>query len=709
MFFIELVIVVVQVAQGNHTLALVLVDFHIQAVFRNARYGAVELLSDAVLHELYLLVLDAGAFSLCSGLLHGAGVFAQFLELTFHHASATLGIAVEQSVHHQVGIAADGTGEVGVVVECQSVMTDVLGAVLGLHHGSEGNHFHQVAGFCFLGIVQHLVQALCHHRIRARWLQFQSETDNELGQVDEFVLVGLVVDTIHEHLAGIVFCLWSFAVFATFAYALGHGAVGQQHELLDQFIGILGHLEIHAQGLAVLVDVEARFLTVEIHGALGKSATAHSFGHTVQGDEFLGKVFCRLVFGSLWVNVVAGVLVILGTGLAMCLQHLLHFLVDESTVAAGYRLCQVPVFHHSLLVHEENDAIGQFVLVGPERADVVAQTFGQHRNGAVHQIDAGASLLGFLVDDAAFGDVVRHVGNVHTHLPQLCADFADGDGIVEVLRVARVYSKGHRVAHVLAPAYFLFWNLVADAVRGILHLLGIGIGQSELGQDGVHLRLVLARLSQHLHHFADGVLGVGRPFLNLHDYLVALLGALHVSAWNQNVVGQRAVLSNQIGQVAMNLQAAHELFVGTFQDLGHLSLAHMVAATCHHGHTHTVAIHGMHRVTFGHQYGLSALVGLEGVLAVGLALEHALHHLALLLQAVVVLGFLGQVVVGEHLLQHIHAQHLGRMGVQAQQPEDFLQFVSLRGMPLKQAHHPLYHLFLRDAFGTFFLAFAHST
>ena len=50
-----------------------------------------------------------------------------------------LKIKFQQAVHHQVGVAADGGGEVGVVGEGEAVVADVLGAVVGLGHGADGD------------------------------------------------------------------------------------------------------------------------------------------------------------------------------------------------------------------------------------------------------------------------------------------------------------------------------------------------------------------------------------------------------------------------------------------------------------------------------------------------------------------------------------------------------------------------------------------
>ena len=159
----------------------------------------------------------------------------------------------------------------------------------------------------------------------------------------------------------------------------------------------------------------------------------------------------------------------------------------------------------------------------------------------------------------------------------------------------------------------------------------------------------------------------------------------------------------------MHIQSSHEGLVGAFQYLRHLSLAHVVATTSHHGHTYAVAVHSVHSIAFCHQYGLTSLVGQECVLAVGFASKHSFHHLTLLLQSVAVFGLLGYVVVGQHGFQDVVAQHLGRMSIQSQQSEHLFQFIALCGMSLEQSHHLLHHLLLRDALGTLVLSLTHNT
>ena len=141
---VKFVIIIVQVTQGYHAFALVFVDFHVDAIFRDAGDGAVVLLTQVVLQVFDLLVLDARALGLGSQLLHLAGMVAEVLVLRLHGAASALGIAGQKAVDHHVGIAADGRGEVGVEVESQAIVTDVDGAVLGFHHGAQSDGFHHV-------------------------------------------------------------------------------------------------------------------------------------------------------------------------------------------------------------------------------------------------------------------------------------------------------------------------------------------------------------------------------------------------------------------------------------------------------------------------------------------------------------------------------------------------------------------------------------
>ena len=103
---------------------------------------------------------------------------------------------------------------------------------------------------------------------------------------------------------------------------------------------------------------------------------------------------------------------------------------------------------------------GQPVDIGVEAADAVRERLGQHGDGPVGQIDAGAALVGLLVEERAFLHVVRHVGDMHPEaVPGL--DLLDGDGVVEVARFFAVDGDRRQVPQVV-PAL----------AHGSGHLLG---------------------------------------------------------------------------------------------------------------------------------------------------------------------------------------------------------------------------------------------
>ena len=118
------------------------------------------------------------------------------------------------------------------------------------------------------------------------------------------------------------------------SYTLGHGAVGQQHELLDELGGIVRLLEVGTRGLSRLVDVEVQFLAVELHGTVLEAPLAQGLRHLVEHDELGGVVANQS----------------LTPGPSILLQYLLHLLVGVAAVAAYDGMCDVELLDVGLLV-----------------------------------------------------------------------------------------------------------------------------------------------------------------------------------------------------------------------------------------------------------------------------------------------------------------------------------------------------------------------
>ena len=256
------------------------------------------------------------------------------------------------------------------------------------------------------------------------------------------------------------------------------------------------------------------------------------------------------------------------------------------------------------------------------------------------------------------------VGNVDAHFPKPLLYLAYAEGVVEVLGVGGVDGEGEDVAHVESATDFLLGDARRELLGGLLHECRIGVGQSVLCQDGVHLGGVLAGLAEDVHDLANGILGFVGPLHDAHHGFVARLALLEVLFGDEDVVGQGAVLGEEVGVALLHLEGSDEGLVAALENFGDGSLADVVLASGQERDLHGVAVHGMEAVALSHQDGFAAILGLEGVLAVCFAVEDAAHHLLRHVQRVAEARLLLDEIVHEEVLQHIHQQHLGRVGVQ---------------------------------------------
>ena len=127
---IKLVVVIVEIVHGHHALTVVLVNLTIDALRLDATDVRRIDIADLVGHELHHLVLDGVALGIGGYLLHVAGVLAQLLVMVLVGTAPSLLVTGEQPVDHRVGIAADGAGEMGIVVEGQTIVADIVNTVL---------------------------------------------------------------------------------------------------------------------------------------------------------------------------------------------------------------------------------------------------------------------------------------------------------------------------------------------------------------------------------------------------------------------------------------------------------------------------------------------------------------------------------------------------------------------------------------------------
>ena len=350
--FVEFIVVVFQIADRYQPFAFVFVDLDIQAPFGYTRNDTVVLLSEPFAHVFHLFVFDRCAFGIGGKLLHFRRVLALLFEFFQIDAFAVLEeVFLQQAVYHHIGVTSDRRGEVGIVVECQPVVSYVLGRIYGFRHRAQGDGLDQVLFRFVFYLTQKRVDAFRQFRVLAGRFQFVAEPGDKFRQRVEFVGIGLFVYAVHER--------FRFPAFY-FSDGLGYRAVGEQHELFDQFVRLFRNLEVNTERTAGFVDFEFYLVAVEVDGAAGKPVCTQLLGEVVQFQNlFLVVAFARFYD---------------------CLGIFVGIPAVRPDDCAGDTRAE----NFGFVVHFEDARERQFIFVGAQGADEVTEPFGKHRHYAVY-------------------------------------------------------------------------------------------------------------------------------------------------------------------------------------------------------------------------------------------------------------------------------------------------------------------------------------
>ena len=124
---------------------------------------------------------------------------------------------------------------------------------------------------------------------------------------------------------------------------------------------------------------------------------------------------------------------------------------------------------------------------------------------------------------------------MYADLPYAVARLADRQRVVEVLGIGRVDRECGHAAEVAARGALLVRYLAAHGLGRRRYLLVETVRQIVLGQNGVHLSVVIARRTQYIDDLALGQARALVPRYDAHGHLVAvahvgieLLGEVYV-------------------------------------------------------------------------------------------------------------------------------------------------------------------------------------
>ena len=147
---------------------------------------------------------------------------------------------------HQIGIAPDGRGKVGIAGEVQAEMADIVGRIDGLHLAAQDDLIDDLGMGAFLGLDQEAVEP-----VGARGLTLgpvDADGGQKVGQRLDLFLTRRVVDPVDQGGA--------FLALGRGLQRLGGADIGLDHELFDQAVGGQAFARADGQDLAFGADLD---------------------------------------------------------------------------------------------------------------------------------------------------------------------------------------------------------------------------------------------------------------------------------------------------------------------------------------------------------------------------------------------------------------------------------------------------------------------
>ncbi len=289
---------------------------------------------------------------------------------------------LEGAVDDEVGVAADGGGEVCVVGFCEAVVADGFGGVGGAFERFQEAEFD---GVFFRGA---------------------------FGGIEEFLDVGAVGEV-----AGVVAVLFGdegvvgearwIRIFmdaedgglGTFAEDFGDGLVGDEHAFLDELVGFRVDDLLGGAGASVFIEFDFDLGHFEVEGAVCEAV------FTEEGRHFpsFGNGFDEAglgVFGG-WFSI----------------EDFLCLFVGEFGAGVDDGIDEMSIQQVAVCGDFDDGAFGEAIDVGFEGADAVGEFDGEHGEDAVDEVGGVAAFDGFLVHGGAGFDVVGDIRDVDFEVP----------------------------------------------------------------------------------------------------------------------------------------------------------------------------------------------------------------------------------------------------------------------------------------------------
>ena len=377
-------------------------------------------------------------------------------------------------MHEEIGVAADGRGEVEVVLGAQAVVAGVLRRVHGLHHRAQ----RQLVERALLGVSLELLEDLVE-RLRGEVARGHGHAvgPEQREEHVEAILVGVAVVPVDGRQP-------------LLAEEAGDRLVGGQHALLDEAVAVPALAAHQAHRQPVFTQFHLLLGEIELDGAARHAHRGQRRGERHQALEVL------LELGA--------------TGHLRASEHVVHLGIGTAGHAAHHAGVDLRLQRQAGAIDHHVGDHAQAVDVGLERAGTVGQPLREHRQHAAGQVHGGRATQRLGVQGRAILHVVRDVGDGHHQAPAPGVLLAE-DRVVEVTCVFTVdgdQPQRAQVAPLLAAGLGLA-HLEGDLVGLVHHLGGELVAKALREGDGQHLDRLVGVGAERTGHFAGQLGGAG--------------------------------------------------------------------------------------------------------------------------------------------------------------------------------------------------------
>ena len=617
---LEAVVLAAEVGDVHQPVDLQALELHKEAKAGDAGDDAVEVLADALAHELALQERDHVARGLVGAALAQRAVLAERRHLGGTVAEAVGAAAREhvadRAMRQQVGVAANGRCEMRVLAERQPEVTDVLRLVRRLRQRADDHALEHRGVGAALHLLQELGQTL---RVeRALGVEQQATGREETLELENPFLVRLRVHPVEP---GHLVALQESRSFD----------VGGDHAFLDQPVRVVARVALELGDAAVRPDEHLDLGRLEVERPALLAPLPQRPVDLVQ----------RLERGQHRRRQCAA------RGRVALDQRRRRLRIGQPRRRAQQRrielrACDATVVRDVHLAHESGALDFRH-----QRTEVIRQLLRQHRQHPVREIDAGRARVRVGIECGPRLHVMADIGDRHQQPPAAAAGLGV-DRIVEVARVLAVNGRERDGAQVnpgteacgldaLAKGACLAQRLRRKFVRQLVR------GDRELDRGRRH-----SFFRQHPRHPADRIGVAARRVHELGDHQLPVGGAAARGRRDRHPVANAAVVGLDEADAAFLVIAAGDLADRALQHLDDLGFAPAPRILTGRAHRDAIAMHDLAHLRRRQVQVVGAVVRHEEAKTVTMTHDLAAAHRDALGQQVLLAPVLQQLAVADH-------------------------------------------------------------